>query len=86
MVILADEVRFVALPEYFGGLAAGLVEGALFPLSRLPEMAVFIRSIFAQEDVRGEHYFSLVFELPKGWSDKFEMELQAAYRKLTEEF
>ncbi|KQX98730.1 hypothetical protein ASE23_24110 [Rhizobium sp. Root73] len=86
MVAIADEVRFTALPDYFDGLAAGLVEGALFPLRRLPEMAVFIRSIFAQQDVSGEHYFSLVFELPEGWSERLDVEMQEAFQKLTTEF
>lgn len=85
MVAIADEVRFTALPDYFDGLAKSLMEGALHPLRRVPEMAAFIRSIFEKDDIAGEHYFSLVFDLPDGWSEKLEGEIQAAYRELSAE-
>jgi hypothetical protein len=78
LVMIADEVRFTHLPDGFQGLVKALIEGALFPLKRMPELAAFIRSIFNQDKPSGRHHFELVFELPDGWAERVAKELDVA--------
>ncbi|MGZ9722811.1 hypothetical protein [Rhizobium miluonense] len=78
LVTIAEEIRFTYLPEGFEGLARALVEGALFPLKRMPELAAFIRSIFSQDAPSGAHHFELVLELPEGWAGRVAREMQVA--------
>ncbi|QRM39476.1 hypothetical protein F3X89_17430 [Rhizobium rhizogenes] len=77
-VMVADEIQFTHLPDGFQGLVRVLMEGALYPLKRIPELAAFIRSIFNQDNPSGKHHFELVLELPDGWDERIAKEMKVA--------
>lgn len=79
LVVTAEDVRFTALPRELSGIASLLIEGCLYPLSEIPKLAQFIRSIFSSSSPSGTHAFELVVSLPDGWEERFHSEMKAAY-------
>jgi hypothetical protein len=76
LIDCAEEVKFTDVPDGFQGVSECIVEGALHPIKKLPELTVFIRSIFQTSTTPGgEHNFVVTIDLPEGWEDRFEREL-----------
>lgn len=75
----AEDLKFMRVPTEFTAVSELLMQGALHPLYRLPELSKFIRSIYA-EPREGTFHFNLVIDLPDGWAEKLDTELQDAWQ------
>ncbi len=71
-VDIAEQARFVQLPEEFEDVGRHFAVGALHVTSRFPEISAFIRSIMELPDPQGVHQMTLVIDLPEGWSEGFD--------------
>lgn len=73
---IAEDAKFVSVPEGFEGVAQSVGVAATYQIDALHQLPSFLRRVLASP--RGTHKFSMTLDLPPGWADRFDQELEGA--------